>query len=92
MNRHSWDHNNAKRIPACESPDGNGRTERTCLNEGCGLVKITVHGGDGRCCWREWRTKDGFVWKGESTPPCLGETAAARPRVAAQSTAEVIAV
>ena len=51
-------------------PDGNARTLRFCSE--CGMVKVTVHPIRG-LAWREWRTKDGKVWVGELTPPCLEE-------------------
>jgi len=63
---HSWDPK-AKYIQNC--PDGNERTERTCRL--CQMVKITVHAGDWRSAWREWRTRDGKIWGGTATPPCL---------------------
>ena len=69
--RHTWPDEGDPgfhRIPACESPDGNDRTEKTCAK--CSLVKITVHGPQG-FPWREWRTKEGKPWHGDSTPPCL---------------------
>ena len=62
MNHH-W--NLEHRIPACESPDGNERTERTCPF--CGLTKVTVHAPRG-LPWREWRTKDGRMLIGGNTP------------------------
>lgn len=64
---HEWDHENEKRLAACEFKDGNARTEKTCRH--CGMVKITIHypvGFPGR----EWRTKDGKRWWGQATPPC----------------------
>lgn len=66
--KHRWDYDNEKRIPASESPDKNGRTERTCLL--CRMVKITVHVPRGYP-EREWRTAAGDVWRGDATPPCL---------------------
>jgi hypothetical protein len=66
--RHSWNELPVSRLAACEFPDGNARTLRVCNQ--CGMVKVTVHGGDGSA-WREWRTKDGKVWQGKLTPPCL---------------------
>ena len=90
MTRHSWDHNNPKRFPACESPDGNGRTERYCLNEGCGLVKITAVSSE--AAWWEWRTPDGYSWRGQTEPPCAGKPAPTQPQIAASSKAEVVAV
>lgn len=59
------------RIPACDSFDGNERTERGCPL--CGLVKITVHPSDGSFPWREWRTAKGERLRGQATPPCEGE-------------------
>lgn len=72
--RHRWNSIEVKRIAACDSPDGNERTERTCAF--CGLVKITVHPPAG-FAWREWRTKDGSKWQGECTPPCVALSDAA---------------
>ncbi len=66
--RHSWNATDPKRIAACDCPDGNDRTEKTCPV--CGLVKITVHPAQG-FPWREWRTKDGKRWVGDATPPCV---------------------
>lgn len=72
---HKW--NMEHRIPACESPDGNERTERTCPF--CMLVKITVHPPRG-VAWREWRTKDGRQLIGTNVPHgCMG-TANVRAR------------
>lgn len=68
---HRWDINAIIRKPACESQDGNDRTERTCLH--CGMVKITVHPPQG-FPWHEWRTATGAVWQGDSTPPCVRVT------------------
>jgi cytochrome c5 len=65
---HEWDHANEKRLAASDSPDGCARNERTCMN--CHMVKITVippHGYP----WTQWRTRDGQVWVGEATPPCI---------------------
>ena len=67
--RHKWpDDKRATVLVAHETPDGNERHERTCLQ--CGMTRITVvppHGYP----WHEWRTRDGQVWVGEATPPCL---------------------
>lgn len=60
---HRWNLEN--RIPACDSPDGNERTERTCPF--CSLTKITVHPSRG-LPWREWRLKDGRQLVGGNTP------------------------
>jgi hypothetical protein len=57
--RHSWNSTDPKSIAACDSLDGNDRTEKTCA--ACGLVKITVHPPRG-LPWREWRTKAGKGW------------------------------
>ena len=92
MTRHRWNYDLENRLAACESPDGNGRTERTCMNEGCGLVRITVHASGGKECWRAWRTQTGHEWQGEKTPPCLGKATPARPEAVAETTAEVIAL
>jgi hypothetical protein len=78
--RHSWPHaGEPGYVPlhGSESPDGNDRTERHC--EHCGLVKITVHPPSG-IPWREWRTRDGRMWVGEATPPCLAQAAALKRR------------
>lgn len=64
--RHHW--NLEARIPACESPDGNDRTEKTCPI--CGICKITVHPPHG-FPYRKWRTKKGIEVDFDSTPPCL---------------------
>jgi hypothetical protein len=66
--RHRWNEGTENRIPACETADGNDRTEKTCAL--CGLVKITVHPPQG-LPWREWRTKAGGMWAGQATPPCI---------------------
>lgn len=60
------------RIPACDSFDGNERTERGCPL--CGLVKITVHYLHG-IPQREWRTAKGRRIMHAATPPCEGEVA-----------------
>ncbi len=60
------------RIAACDSFDGNERTERGCPL--CGLVKITVHAPHG-LPWREWRRRNGERIYGQATPPCDGEVA-----------------
>lgn len=67
--QHSWNVVPVARVHGIEFPDGNGRTLRTCSH--CGMVKVTVHAAGGSRAWREWRTKDGQVWHGELTPPCL---------------------
>lgn len=75
---HRW--NLEHRIPACEAPDGNERTERTCPF--CGLVKITVHYVHG-LPQREWRLKDGRQLIGTNVPhPCVvnGENIVPEPR------------
>jgi hypothetical protein len=69
--RHRWNAIDVRRIPACESTDGNNRSERDCML--CGMVKVTVHPAQG-LAWREWRTKSGSVWPGNLTPPCLSPT------------------
>lgn len=81
---HRWDLDSTKRLAAIDSPDGNGRTERTC--EKCGMVKITVHPPHGR----PWRNSNGYSWPGKATPPCLAQSEAS-PTLASESTAEVIA-
>lgn len=68
--RHKWDHDNEKRLAACESTDGNARNARPCLN--CGLIKVTVITSEfPPKYWHEWHTSDGQIWIGEATPPCL---------------------
>ncbi len=67
---HKWDRDHEKHIAACDSIDGNERTERECQH--CGMWKITVHPPHG-LPWREWRTKNGDRWWGQATPPCLDE-------------------
>jgi hypothetical protein len=84
--RHRWNALPERRIPACESIDGNDRTEKPCAL--CGLVKITVHPARGYP-WREWRTKAGKGWVGDATPPC-GDTPASAPVLASETTAEVV--
>jgi hypothetical protein len=66
--RHSW--RDVRSIPSCESPDGCDRTERTCSNPGCGLVKITVHPPQG-LAYRKWRHPNGNEFDLGSTPPCM---------------------
>ena len=70
--RHRWNENEPVRLAACD--DGNDRTEKTCPQ--CGVVKITVHPPKG-FPWREWRTKEGHVWTGALTPPCVAAEAPA---------------
>jgi len=66
---HRWE--NERRIPACESPDGCERTERECVNGGCGLIKITVHPPRG-LPYRRWRHPvTGNEFDLGATPPCL---------------------
>lgn len=66
---HRWNLEN--RIPACETVDGNERTEKKC--PWCGLVKITVHPAHG-LAWREWRLKDGRQLIGGNVPHgCVSE-------------------
>ena len=64
--KHSWIGEN--RIIPADSPDGNERCERACIH--CGLIKVTVHGGEG-FPWREWRKANGERVYGQATPPCL---------------------
>lgn len=69
--KHSWPKEGDegyRRLSGVDTSDGNDRTERVCTH--CSMVKITVHPPHGDP-WREWRTKDGKVWRGEATPPCL---------------------
>jgi len=74
--QHAWNAIPIKFLSAVDEhgnrqfPDGNARTLRTCSQ--CDMVKVTVHPPHGNA-WREWRTKDGKVWVGELTPPCLTE-------------------
>jgi hypothetical protein len=69
--QHRWPIETEKRLHGSEFPDGNDRTERSCPL--CGMARVTVHGAGDHSAWREWRTKDGSVWVGTATPPCLGE-------------------
>lgn len=66
--KHRWV--GERRVPACDSVDGNERTERGCGL--CGIVKITVHPPHG-LPWREWRTAKGEQLKQTATPKCEGE-------------------
>lgn len=70
--RHRWNVHDTQRIPACESPDGNDRTEKKC--EHCSLIKITVHPPHGQP-FRLWRTREGKIWQGDATPPCIPASA-----------------
>ena len=83
--RHSWNAADPVRRSGVDSIDGNDRTEKTC--PACGLVKITVHPARG-LPWREWRTKEGKGWVGDSTPPCV--EAKAELQVASESATEVV--
>lgn len=67
--RHNWTDGIHRRIPACESPDGNDRTEKTCAR--CELKKITIHYPNGHHPGREWITASGAKWQGNATPPCI---------------------
>lgn len=69
--RHNWIDGTERRIPACESPDGNDRTEKTCKS--CALVKVTIHYPNGQHPGREWITASGVKWEGTSTPPCISK-------------------
>lgn len=73
--RHAWDYDNERKIAACDSSDGNDRSEKPCLH--CSLVKITVHPPFG-IPWREWRFGAGENFKSDLTPRCepSGEVAA----------------
>jgi hypothetical protein len=71
--RHRWGDLPTVYIAACDAPDGNGRTERTCSH--CAMVRITVHYAQG-FPEREWRTAAGAVWHGDATPPCLDQVSA----------------
>lgn len=68
--KHAWNAIPVARMAGIDFEDGNDRTLRTCAN--CGLIKVTVHAAGGSHAWREWRTQDGQVWRGELTPPCFG--------------------
>jgi hypothetical protein len=67
--RHRWPPEPDRRIPACDSPDGNDRSEKECRH--CGMVRVTVHPPQG-FPWHEWRRSNGAVIKIEHTPPCTG--------------------
>jgi hypothetical protein len=73
--KHRWPRESEKRLHGTSFKDGNSRTERTCPL--CGLARLTVHGGDGRSVWREWRHRNGEIFVTSATPPCLGEGASA---------------
>lgn len=65
---HRWNLEN--RITACDSPDGNERTERTCPY--CKWVRITVHPPHGGA-YRKWRSPDGIESQGNTVPEaCTG--------------------
>jgi hypothetical protein len=66
--RHEWDHRNSRLLSGFGAADGCARNERTCFK--CGVVRITVMPPHGYP-WHEWRTKDGGMYVGEATPPCL---------------------
>lgn len=65
--RHQWDYDNERKIAACDSPDGNDRSEKPCCR--CDLWKITVHPPQG-FAWREWRFGAGENFKSDLTPRC----------------------
>lgn len=67
--RHDWVGGKQRRIPACESLDGNDRTEKECA--ACRLVKVTIHYPYGQRVEREWITASGVKWEGNATPPCI---------------------
>lgn len=67
--KHLWTLIPVARLDGHEFPDGNDRTFRTCSQ--CQMIKVTVHTPDGKRAWREWRTKDGKIWQGDATPPCV---------------------
>lgn len=46
------------------------KTERSCIREGCTVVKVTVH-QPGEIPWPEF-WKDGERVPGTRTPPCVG--------------------
>lgn len=82
--RHDWLSLPERKIPACESPDGNDRTEKTC--GGCGIVKITVHGRN-NLHWNKWRLLTGQEFQVNGTPPCDPRP---KPVLAAETASEVI--
>jgi hypothetical protein len=46
------------------------KTERSCLNPGCTVIKVTRHEpGENPSAWREW-WKDGERLADRPTPPC----------------------
>lgn len=56
--------------------DGNERTERSCVQPGCDMVKITVHPARG-LPWREWRLRDRpSTFALTNTPPCIAKVLA----------------
>ena len=68
VRKHKWDRDHERRLDGSTFADGNARTERDCIH--CAMTKITVHPVQG-LPWREWRTKNGDLWVGTATPPCL---------------------
>jgi hypothetical protein len=71
---HKWDHAGERRIAGVDTPDGNARNERDCVL--CGITRITVLTPEfPPRAWHEWRTKNGNVYVGEATPPCIGTPA-----------------
>lgn len=72
--RHDWVGGTERRIAACDSPDGNDRTEKTCA--ACSLVKVTIHYPNSSFPGREWITASGEKWVGDATPPCIPKNVA----------------
>jgi hypothetical protein len=72
--RHNWVDGTERRIPACDSSDGNDRTEKTCA--ACSLVKVTIHYPNSSFPGREWITASGEKWVGDATPPCIPKNVA----------------
>lgn len=66
--RHKWNPT-PTRIHPQDSPDGNERTERTCVL--CGTVRITVRVPVGYPL-TEWRHPGGWTYRTQSTPGCNG--------------------
>lgn len=65
--RHLW----GDRVPFYNER-GHHKTERACLREGCGLIRVTRHEpGASPPHWREW-FRDGQRIVCEGTPKCVG--------------------
>lgn len=52
------------------------KTERSCVRDGCEIVKVTRHDGDGLPWIEFWR--DGERLEADRTPPCEGAAADGR--------------